>query len=358
MLKYFKKPSLLMLFISSLLTLTAVKSNAHIKCPVREPIFGTTNDRCPHPPHKNPLTGLSEEVWGEAGRVAYQTAAATMAKRSPTGEPLDASLKNALRPHFDGLVDRVTIHWGTPGLDKWSANQIGINLSGTESAGQTYGHDIYLDQQKPNDYSQGLIKLIIHEMVHSEQYERYGSELSNFGYHYFKKYKQAGQNYDNNELERKAAAKADRHYQQVYAAVRDSDKPTIGFPDLMIQTSGYPVVAVFSDRKESFALGCPEIRNMWSRIPVRTVSSQEYNSIQENNPVIADLPCDGSIVAVDPTNEPGALVIKYRNGVYHRHYIDSPDFTAALRTGDLIPMPVSVFRAKFPERGTDFKAFR
>lgn len=71
-----------------------------------------------------------------------------MSKRSPTGEPLDSKLKDALRPHFGSLVDRVTLHWGTPGLDKWSANKIGINLSGTESDAQTYGHNIYLSQQR------------------------------------------------------------------------------------------------------------------------------------------------------------------------------------------------------------------
>lgn len=132
----------------------------------------------------------------------------------------------------------------------------------------------------------------------------------------------------------------------------------IGVPNLMIQTPGYPVIAVFSKRKESFALGCHEIRNMWSRISVKNVSSREYNSVQANNPVVADLRCDGSIKAYAPTNEPGALLIKYRNGSYYRHYIDSPDFITALKSGNLIPIPVSEFRANYPNRGTDFKAFR
>lgn len=147
--------------------------------------------------------------------------------------------------------------------------------------------------------------------------------------------------------------------QQLRLASTSSPKvPKIGVPNLMIQTPRYPVVAVFSDRKESFALGCPEIRNMWSKIPVKNVSSQEYNSIQAKNPVVADLPCNGTIEAYAPTNEPGALLIKHRNGVYYRHYIDSPNFLAALKTGDLNPIPVSEFRTKFPKRGTDFKVFR
>ncbi|EAZ88805.1 DUF4157 domain-containing protein [Crocosphaera chwakensis] len=217
----------LALLVGGILT-TSQPTNAHIKCPIK--VFGETNDMCPHPPHSNPLSGLAEEAWGEAGRIAYQGAASIMSKRSPTGEPLDASLKDALRPHFGGLVDRVTLHWGTPGLDKWSANQIGINLSGTESAAQTYGHDIYIEQQKPSSYSQGLVGLIIHEMTHSQQYENYSSSLSNFGYNYFKKYKQAGQSYENNELEKKAYQQENNLTDSVYTAFRS---PKVVFSDAM-----------------------------------------------------------------------------------------------------------------------------
>ncbi|MDJ0743365.1 MAG: hypothetical protein QNJ32_08385 [Xenococcaceae cyanobacterium MO_167.B27] len=222
--KVFKLSSTLLIFSLSLSPLIVTKSQAHIKCPIKEPIFGTTNDTCPHPPH---LEDLSEEAWGEGGRIAYVSAAATMARRSPTGESLDVSLKNALRPHFGGLVDRVTLHWGTPGLDKWSANQIGIHLSGTESDGQTYGHDIYLDLQKPSSYSQYVVKLIIHEMVHSDQYEKWGSSLSNFGYHYFKNYKKVGQNYENNKLEKEAEERANSLYQSVYASLNQRQSSTV-----------------------------------------------------------------------------------------------------------------------------------
>ena len=131
-----------------------------------------------------------------------------------------------------------------------------------------------------------------------------------------------------------------------------------GVPNLMIQTEGYPVVAVFSERKESFALGCMEIRNIWGKIPVQAVSSSMYNSIQASNPVVADLPCNGSIRAYAPTGEPGALVIKHRNGVNYRHYINPLDFIAAVKAGDLIPIDVSEFRTTFPDRGTDFQVYR
>ncbi|HEY9837936.1 MAG TPA: hypothetical protein V6D27_13690, partial [Vampirovibrionales bacterium] len=42
--------------------------------------------------------------------------------------------------------------------------------------------------------------LLSHELIHCQQHERLGS-LGNFGYHYFKEYKKAGEIYRNNQLE-------------------------------------------------------------------------------------------------------------------------------------------------------------
>lgn len=150
-------------------------------------------------------TGASEEVWGEAGRLAYVSAAEIMNKRSPTGSALPDPMKTILRPYFGGLVDRVTIHWGTPLLDEWAAARFRISVTDIESAGQTYGYDIFI--RAPAGINEGNISVIAHEMVHSEQFERYEASLSNFGYHYFKKYKQAGQDYANNGLEEEARNK-------------------------------------------------------------------------------------------------------------------------------------------------------
>ena len=46
--------------------------------------------------HLDPA-GASEELWGEAGRVAYVAAARIMQRRSPTGQPLDDRMKYVLR---------------------------------------------------------------------------------------------------------------------------------------------------------------------------------------------------------------------------------------------------------------------
>ena len=149
-------------------------------------------------------TGISEELWGEAGRLGYVSAAKIMNSRSGAGVPLSDKMKAHLRPHYEGLVDRVRIHWGVDPLDKWVASKakdIYINIEGGDTAGQTFGYDIYIRQnQDSGDYLETL-HLMAHELAHSKQFERYGKSLSNFGYHYFKNYKKAGLNYERNRLE-------------------------------------------------------------------------------------------------------------------------------------------------------------
>ncbi|QDT98026.1 hypothetical protein [Gimesia aquarii] len=150
----------------------------------------------------------SEELWGEAGRVAYVTAAKIMAKRSSTGEALPANIKHKLRPFYDDLVDRVTVHWGTPTLDEWAAAKFKVRLTDTESDAQTYGYDIYTRWQKGEHSDEDVCDLMSHELMHSRQYERFRKSLSNFGYQYFKEYKRSNQNYRNNKLEVEAYEKA------------------------------------------------------------------------------------------------------------------------------------------------------
>lgn len=148
--------------------------------------------------------GASEETWGEAGRVAYLAAAQIMKRRSPRGETLDESTKRRLRREYRELVDRVTIHWGVSTLDEWAAAKFKIRLTDTDSVAQTYGYDVYTRWNRGEQSSTYILSLLSHELMHSRQYEQYGKSLSNFGYHYFKEYKKANQNYANNRLEREA----------------------------------------------------------------------------------------------------------------------------------------------------------
>jgi hypothetical protein len=174
--------------------------------------------------------GVSEELWGEGGRLAYTSAAAVMSKRSPTGEPLSDAQKSALRPYFCALVDKVTVHWATPPLDEWAANNFRVRLDDPETVAQTYGYDIYF-KYRSGEYDSEL-PTIVHELVHVQQFEKYGSSFSNFGYHYFKNYKKANLNYLNNDMEVEANQREDSFTAGTLPTVscETSSSPTDIFP--------------------------------------------------------------------------------------------------------------------------------
>jgi len=145
---------------------------------------------------------IAERVWGNAGSSAYQAAASAMRGRNGRSQGLDEVQKKYLRPHFGDLVDRVAIIYGARMLDQWSAFGKEINLSGVDTAAQTYCNRIYVrDSYKPNDFQQ--LVTLSHEMIHSKQCEELGGE-GEFGFHYFREFKRAGENYENNKLEQEA----------------------------------------------------------------------------------------------------------------------------------------------------------
>jgi hypothetical protein len=154
-------------------------------------------------PHVKPITKpLSEDAWGEAGSSAYKVAAATMRGRHGSSVGLDEFQKRYLRPHFGNLVDRVAIIYNARMMDQWSAFGKNINLSGVNTAAQTYCNRIYIrDSYKPNNTEQ--LVTLSHEMTHTKQCESLGGD-GKFGFHYFREYKRAGQSYENNKLEQEA----------------------------------------------------------------------------------------------------------------------------------------------------------
>ena len=150
-------------------------------------------------PHIKPITKpLAEQAWGEAGAVAYPAAANVMLRRNIDSKRLSDSQKRYLRPHFGDLVDRVVVTYGSSMMDQWGD----INLSGVDTAAQTYCNRIYIQDSYKSDNTQQLVTLA-HEMTHSKQCEELGGE-GKFGFHYFREFKRAGLNYENNKLEREA----------------------------------------------------------------------------------------------------------------------------------------------------------
>jgi len=143
---------------------------------------------------------VAEEVWGEAGRGLYISAAKFMERDNTLPfSLLDNRQKTLLRPEFGSLVDRVRIKYGADMLDRWGSGNFQISQG---SDGQTFCNVIYIKNayRKGDDYQ---VILLGHELQHSRQCEELGG-MSNFGYHYFKQFKKAGQSYENNLLERQA----------------------------------------------------------------------------------------------------------------------------------------------------------
>jgi len=144
-------------------------------------------------------TIISEELWGQAGIVAYQAAARWMYANNSSYRELDDIQKQYLRPYFGSLVDRVAIAYNARLMDGWLSADVQIDIGQVDAVAQTYCQRIYLeDSYKPRDSRQ--LALLAHELVHSRQCEQLGG-ISQFGYHYFKEYKRAGQNYANNIME-------------------------------------------------------------------------------------------------------------------------------------------------------------
>lgn len=153
-----------------------------------------------------------EKAWGEAGAVGYQAAAETMQAKNGRDQQLDDFQKKYLRVRFGDLVDKVGIVYGAKMMDEWCAMG---KCTRTDSAAQTYCNRIYVkDQYSPGDVNQ--LMLLAHELRHSEQCRETGGE-GKFGFHYFREFKRANQNYENNKMEVDARRAADDFAAKYYA---------------------------------------------------------------------------------------------------------------------------------------------
>ena len=136
---------------------------------------------------------------GEVGQNVYVGAAATMSARNPIWTALDKHEKDILRPFYGPIVDRIRLHLKANLMDRWGDDPYQIRLG--SSAGQTYGHDVYIRYYRTELDRVDRIILIGHELCHSRQYEQRNSSLHKFGRDYFEGFARAG-GYANNPMER------------------------------------------------------------------------------------------------------------------------------------------------------------
>jgi hypothetical protein len=148
-------------------------------------------------PVRKPLS--KEEIWGETGATVLPLAANIMHLRNPQNQGLTPEQKKYLQPFFGDLVDRVKISYNAQLMDRWSTLDQEIHIGEIDSLAQTYGLDIYVRSPYELRNRKQLI-LLSHELVHVQQYLRFGN-ISKFGYEYFSAYYKAGKKYALNPLE-------------------------------------------------------------------------------------------------------------------------------------------------------------
>lgn len=149
-------------------------------------------------------------AFGEAARALYTEAAHTMGRRSEGKykRGLTFDEKSILHPLYGDLVDRVTVHFSTPPLDKGHIGNYTFSWSGVYTGAQTFGYHIYFRDSRSivlNNFEDYALTLG-HELMHSRQYEQRGKNISRFGQDYIKAWCEAGREYAANPMEKEAVA--------------------------------------------------------------------------------------------------------------------------------------------------------
>ncbi|PCC70230.1 hypothetical protein SAMN02745121_03449 [Nannocystis exedens] len=152
------------------------------------------------------LNDLSVAAWAEAGRFAYPWAAGIMRARHANRpeHTIQRTERAVLRRFFGDLVDRVTVFYGADPLNYWDFGPYVVELGGTEAGAQNYGYHIYIQAAREDRTPLERLVTLAHELVHAEQYERFGGSLQSFGFYYFQEYKKANLVYRDNAFEEEA----------------------------------------------------------------------------------------------------------------------------------------------------------
>jgi len=108
-------------------------------------------------------------------------------------------------------------------------------------------------------------------------------------------------------------------------------------PSYLITTAGQPVVAVFQDRGESYALGCVELLARWNLVELRHVKTEEWGPTLAKTPIAAHVHCDNRVtpflMKTEPSQppQPGGLLIPHTDDKLYRHYVDHWGWHSAIR---------------------------
>lgn len=171
--------------------------------------FTTTIPGCQSLSDSPEVSALGEDLWGEAGGLAYVQAANRMIKNHPDWEYLSERDQKALSMVFGDLPGKVFVHWNAIPLNEWASDKYGIEVVGEDAEAQTYGFHIYMKGAKSAWTDDHRLETLIHEITHTYQFQQYNESLTDYGNVYFREYFIAGQDYMTNKLEVEARNKAD-----------------------------------------------------------------------------------------------------------------------------------------------------
>ena len=132
---------------------------------------------------------------------------------------------------------------------------------------------------------------------------------------------------------------------------------TTEVPTVLLSREGQPGVAFFESLKESYALGCVELAQRWSAVPVRRLSPQEWDEMLTKAPIVADVYCNTNTQVFNSLGEPGALVFKHRDGRIFRHYVSDPGWVSAIKGVTVQTVTPQKLQEIAPNRGVDFHSY-
>lgn len=156
--------------------------------------------------------------WGPMGSIAYVGLSKVLKTINPHYQPLQGELRElALRYFPEDLVDQVRVHWNSR-LNK--EVKIGRKVILVAADGQTYGYDVYVVDEdnmrlcNKNEIFKRL-RLVLHELVHVQQFYDRQESLKQFGYDYFTAYAAGDYKYENNAMEIAAYAFTKEHKDEI-----------------------------------------------------------------------------------------------------------------------------------------------
>jgi hypothetical protein len=132
---------------------------------------------------------------------------------------------------------------------------------------------------------------------------------------------------------------------------------------LTTKAGNYPPMAMFDGRDESYLFdpACPGMNALWGSIRREAVSSEQFGKVLTSPNFVGGLACNvppGFNQGYSSPDIPGGhmLVLRHRDGIRYRHFVNTPDFFGALQLTpkQLSPQELETILKEVPPAKTHF----